>query len=68
MSPSGGLLGKGHPMGATGVAQVLELFWQLKGECGERQVKNAKVGLAHNGGGIGEGFEPGATTITIITR
>lgn len=68
VSPSGGLLGKGHPMGATGVAQVLELFWQLKGECGKRQVENAMVGLAHNGGGIGEGFEPGATTITIISR
>ncbi len=67
VSPSGGLLGKGHPMGATGVAQILELFWQVRGECGERQVKDAKVGLAHNGGGIGEGFEPGATTITIVS-
>jgi len=67
VSPSGGLLGKGHPMGATGVAQIVELFWQLRGECGPRQVKNAKVGLAHNGGGIGEGFEPGATTITIVS-
>lgn len=67
VSPSGGLLGKGHPMGATGVAQIVELFWQLRGECGARQVEGARVGLAHNGGGIGEGFEPGATTITIVT-
>ena len=68
VSPSGGLLGKGHPMGATGVAQIVELFWQLRGECGPRQVENANVALAHNGGGIGEGFEPGATTITIVTK
>ena len=66
VSPSGGLLGKGHPMGATGVAQIVELTWQLRGECGKRQVQGAKVGLAHNGGGIGDGFEPGATTITIV--
>ncbi|MBW1989351.1 MAG: thiolase family protein, partial [Deltaproteobacteria bacterium] len=68
VSPSGGLLGKGHPMGATGVAQIVELVWQLRGECGARQVEGARVGLAHNGGGIGDGFEPGATTITIVTR
>ena len=49
------------------ISDCLELFWQLRGECGERQVENAKIGLAHNGGGIGEGFEPGATTITIVS-
>jgi benzoylsuccinyl-CoA thiolase BbsB subunit len=67
VSPSGGLLGKGHPMGATGVAQIVELFWQVQGRCGDRQVEGAKVGLAHNGGGIGDGFEPGATTVTILS-
>jgi len=68
VSPSGGLLGKGHPLGATGVAQLVEITWQLRGECGSRQVEVAKVGLAHNGGGIGDGYEPGAITISIATR
>jgi acetyl-CoA acetyltransferase len=67
VSPSGGLLAKGHPIGATGVAQLVEIAWQLRGECGKRQVEGAKVGLAHNGGGVGDGYEPGAVTITIAT-
>lgn len=48
VNPSGGLLGKGHPLGATGVAQCVELSWQLRGEAGARQVPNAKIGLQHN--------------------
>ncbi len=52
VNPSGGLLAKGHPVGATGVAQICEIFWQLRGEAGDRQVKNAKVGLTENGGGM----------------
>jgi len=48
VNPSGGLISKGHPLGATGLAQCSELCWQLRGECGPRQVKNAKVGLQHN--------------------
>lgn len=44
---SGGLLSKGHPLGATGVANVVEIVWHLRGEAGARQVENAKVGLAH---------------------
>jgi benzoylsuccinyl-CoA thiolase BbsB subunit len=53
VSPSGGLLAKGHPLGATGVAQIAELFWQLRGEAGEYQVPGAKIGLAHTvGGGV----------------
>ena len=48
MNPSGGLISKGHPLGATGVAQCAELNWQLRGECGPRQVKGAKVALQHN--------------------
>ncbi|MFO7965172.1 MAG: thiolase family protein [Desulfobacterales bacterium] len=67
VSPSGGLLAKGHPIGATGVAQLVEIAWQLRGECGKRQVDGAKIGLAHNGGGVGDGYEPGAVTITIAT-
>ncbi len=48
MNPSGGLISKGHPLGATGIAQVAELVWQLRGEAGPRQVPGARVGLAHN--------------------
>ncbi len=53
-NPSGGLLSKGHPIGATGVAQMCELFWQLRGEAGDRQVEGARVGLTHNVGGNGQ--------------
>jgi acetyl-CoA acetyltransferase len=51
VNPSGGLLARGHPIGATGAAQVVELAWQLEGRCGERQVPDARVALAQNGGG-----------------
>jgi acetyl-CoA acyltransferase len=44
---SGGLLSKGHPLGATGVANIVEIVWHLRGQAGERQVPNAKTGLAH---------------------
>ncbi|MBI4299504.1 MAG: thiolase family protein [Chloroflexi bacterium] len=47
VNTSGGLLAQGHPFGATGLAQVCELVWQLRGRAGERQVPGAKVGLAH---------------------
>jgi len=49
----GGLLAKGHPVGATGASQIRTLVKQLRGEAGETQVNNAKIGLAHNLGGIG---------------
>src|SRR5271157_1339113 len=55
VNPSGGLLAKGHPVGATGVAQICEIFWQLRGEAGKRQVSNPKVGLTENGGGMVRG-------------
>ena len=48
VNPSGGLLSKGHPLGATGLAQCSELCWQLRGEAGARQVRGAKVALQHN--------------------
>ncbi|CAN9503116.1 unnamed protein product [Ophioblennius macclurei] len=48
VNPSGGLISKGHPLGATGLAQCAELCWQLRGEAGKRQVPGAKVGLQHN--------------------
>jgi acetyl-CoA C-acetyltransferase len=53
INTSGGLKAKGHPVGATGVAQIVELTMQLRGEAGKRQVKDAKIGLAHNVGGSG---------------
>ena len=67
VNPSGGLLSRGHPIGATGCAQLTELVDQLRGRCGERQVAGAKVALAENGGGwLGKG--PAAATITILGR
>ena len=68
VNPSGGLLSKGHPIGATGVAQLVEVVWHLQGVAGERQVEGAKVGLTHNGGGFGPGMEPGAMSITVCTN
>lgn len=53
INPSGGLKGCGHPVGATGVKQIVELVDQLRGVSGKRQVENAAVGLAHNVGGSG---------------
>jgi len=56
VNPSGGLLSRGHPIGASGLAQIYELVTQLRGEAGERQVKNPTIALAENGGGnIGPG-------------
>jgi acetyl-CoA C-acetyltransferase len=53
VNPSGGLKARGHPVGATGLAQVAELVWQLRGEAGARQVDGARVGLSQNIGGFG---------------
>ena len=54
VNPRGGLMGCGHPLGATGVAQAAEMFAQLRGEAGPRQVAGAQVGLTHNNSGMGE--------------
>jgi acetyl-CoA acetyltransferase len=51
VNPSGGLLARGHPIGATGAAQLVELTWQLRGRCDQRQVPEARVALAQNAGG-----------------
>ncbi len=53
VNTSGGLKACGHPVGATGVKQVAEIFYQLRGEAGKRQVTNANIGLTHNVGGSG---------------
>lgn len=66
VNPSGGLLAKGHPVGATGVAQISEIFWQLRGEAGKRQVAGAKVGLTENGGGV-LGGENAVASVHIFT-
>ena len=61
-NPSGGLLSKGHPLGATGLAQCAELVWQLRGQADKRQVAGARVGLQHN---LGLG---GACVVTMYRR
>jgi acetyl-CoA acyltransferase len=66
VNTSGGLLSKGHPVGATGVAQLYELFLQLRGEAGDRQVAGAKVGLTENGGGMVRG-EAAAASVHILS-
>jgi acetyl-CoA C-acetyltransferase len=53
INPSGGLKSKGHPVGATGIAQIVEITEQLRGEAGDRQVANARTALAQNMGGSG---------------
>ena len=52
VNTSGGLVSKGHPVGATGIAQLCEITWQLRGEAGARQVEGARIGLTQNGGGF----------------
>ncbi len=67
VNTSGGLLRKGHPVGATGIAQIVELTEQLQGRSGDRQVEGAKIGLAHNGGGS-IGTDAAAMCVTILSR
>lgn len=67
VNPSGGLESKGHPIGATGLGQIYELVGQLRGENGNRQVENAKVAIAENGGGL-IGIEEAVAAITILAR
>ncbi len=67
VNPSGGLESRGHPIGATGTAQLCELVWQLRGECEKRQVEGARLALAENGGG-NIGIEEAAMVITILEK
>ena len=67
VNASGGLLRKGHPIGASGCAQIVELTEQLQGRAGARQVDNARIGLAHNGGGA-IGLDAAATVVTLLVR
>jgi acetyl-CoA acetyltransferase len=66
-NPSGGLLARGHPIGATGLAQIYEAVLQLRGQAGERQVSDAKVALTQNGGGWHDGDNV-AHTIHVFVR
>jgi benzoylsuccinyl-CoA thiolase BbsB subunit len=68
VNSSGGLLAKGHPVSATGVAQIAEIVWQLRDEAGERQQPDAKVGLAHTMGGEVSNIECGACAIHILKK
>lgn len=65
VNPSGGLLSRGHPIGATGCGQLVELVDQLRGRCGRRQVEGARIALAENGGGF-IGADAAATAVTIL--
>ncbi|MFX1445516.1 MAG: thiolase family protein, partial [Promethearchaeota archaeon] len=67
VNPSGGLLSRGHPIGASGLAQLYELVVQLRGEAGERQVKNPRFALAENGGG-NIGFGEAALCVHILEK
>ena len=66
INASGGLLGKGHPLGATGVAQIYELAKQIRHEAGKRQIKKARIGLAHCRGGSVTGTEGAACAVNIL--
>lgn len=67
VNPSGGLESKGHPIGATGLAQVFELVTQLRGESGQRQVTNARIAIQENGGGL-IGNEEAVFVISLFGR
>lgn len=68
VNPSGGLLSQGHPLSATGVRQLVEIMWHLKGQAGKRQVPECKLGLAHVMGGAVTGIETGVCAVHILKR
>jgi acetyl-CoA acetyltransferase len=67
VSPSGGLLSRGHPVGATGISQLAEAHWQLTGAAGDLQVPGAQVALTHTTGGGIYGVDNGACSVHILT-
>jgi acetyl-CoA acetyltransferase len=67
VNPSGGLCSRGHPVGATGLAQIAEVVWQLRGDAGPRQVDRPRLGLTQNSGGWLEG-DPAAVAIHVFER
>jgi benzoylsuccinyl-CoA thiolase BbsB subunit len=72
INPSGGLLAKGHPVGATGIGQIVEIVTQLRGEAGSRQVPDARIGLTHTMGGadnihyVASAYDGGACSVHIF--
>jgi len=68
VNPSGGLLARSHPVGATGVAQLAEIFWQLRGQAGRRQTRPRRVGLTHTTGGGIAGYDHAACVIHVLIR
>lgn len=67
INPSGGLIAKGHPIGATGVAQIAEIYEQLRGNAGKIQIKDAEIGLQHNIG-LGRGATGSASVVNILKK
>jgi len=66
VNPSGGLLARGHPLGATGLAQIAEIVWQLRGEAGDRQVDGARIGLVETMGGGVAGLDGNACVVAVL--
>jgi acetyl-CoA acetyltransferase len=67
VNPSGGLCSRGHPVGATGLLQIAELVWQMRGEAGQRQIeKRPKVAMAQNQGGLLLGQDSAVYSVTIL--
>ncbi len=66
VNPSGGLLARGHPLGATGLAQIAELTWQLRGEAGDRQVADARIGVVETMGGGVSGLDGNACVVAVL--
>ncbi|CAL8476955.1 thiolase family protein [Caballeronia sp. S22] len=68
VNPSGGLLSRGHPVGATGMAQICEMYWQLNGQAGGRQVQGARLGLSYCKGGTVSGTDGASVTTVVMSR
>jgi acetyl-CoA C-acetyltransferase len=66
VNPSGGLLSRGHPLGATGLAQVAEVVWQLRGEAGARQVEGARIGVVETMGGGTAGIDGNGCVVAVL--
>jgi acetyl-CoA C-acetyltransferase len=67
VNPSGGLLSRGHPLGATGLGQLAEIVWQLQGQAGDRQVAGARLGLVETLGGAASGMDGNAAVVALLT-
>jgi acetyl-CoA acetyltransferase len=68
VNPSGGLLSRGHPLGATGAAQITEIVWQLRGDAGARQVTGARTGVVETMGGGAGGVDGNACVVALLGR